>query len=253
MRARSAIRPAPPSGLADAITMLLRQRCRRSPTSATVAHDVEVLPLDVADLSRIEMVHDAGHERWPTRPTATCCEAAAVTRLRLVGNRTVDDRLPGPGLGRQSGFRPARSRRARAGTAGSSRVGPRSSAVQLRRAREHLRRVERAVVGERARDAARAAAGSPPSTSAGAASSAGISSRSSRGGGKYSSSSVTRTALDAARRRELRDHRVDELLGRARAGGHADDPRVAERGEVELVGPVDAQHDRAAGVGAQPW
>ena len=94
--------------------------------------------------------------------------------------------------------------------------------------------------------------GSPPSTNAATASSAGISSRSSRGGGKYSSSSVTRTASTPCDRRELRDHRFDEVLGCARAGGDADDARVAERVEVELVGAVDAQHDRAAGVDARP-
>ena len=36
--------------------------------------------------------------------------------------------------------------------------------------------------------------------------------------------------------------RCDEILGRARARGHADDARVAERVEVELVGAVDP-HD----------
>ena len=55
-------------------------------------------------------------------------------------------------------------------------------------------------------------------------------------------------ALDALFGREHGDHRVDELFRRARAGGHADDLRAAELIEIELVGTVDAQHDRTAGV-----
>ena len=50
--------------------------------------------------------------------------------------------------------------------------------------------------------------------------------------------------LDAVGRREALDHLLDEVLGRARAGGHADDAGVAERVEVELVGAVDPQRRR---------
>ena len=65
-----------------------------------------------------------------------------------------------------------------------------------------------------------------------------------RGGGKYSSSSVTLHLLDAVARREAGDHRLDELLGRRRAGGDADGA-----GEVggQLVGVVDAVDARAPG------
>ena len=63
---------------------------------------------------------------------------------------------------------------------------------------------------------------------------------------------MTRTRSTPSTGASLRDHRLDEVLGRARAGGDADDARVAERGEVELLGAVDAQHDRAARRRARP-
>ena len=54
-------------------------------------------------------------------------------------------------------------------------------------------------------------------------SSAGISSRSSRGGGKYSSSSVTCTSSTPSLGASVAMTACDEVLGRARAGGDADD------------------------------
>ena len=58
--------------------------------------------------------------------------------------------------------------------------------------------------------------------------------------------------LDAVTRREPGDHRLDELLGRARAGGDADDaaPRIASASISS--GPSTRKHDRAAGVAARP-
>ncbi len=44
---------------------------------------------------------------------------------------------------------------------------------------------------------------------------------------------------------ELRDHRLDEILRCTRARGDTDDRRALEGVDVELLGPVDPEHDRA--------
>ena len=88
----------------------------------------------------------------------------------------------------------------------------------------------------------------PPAARVASTSTAASRSRSSRGGGKYSSSSVMRTSSTPSRGASGRITLSTSVLRGRRAGGDPD-----RAGEVvgELVGAVDPEHPRGAGLAGQ--